>query len=364
PDLRRLGLHAPAPPLPGAVGEGTGARGQARRRAPVDRPWPALRQALPPRPPGGVRREGPPRVGGGGRRRQRVGELPRRAGGRRAVRSAGADRDLPVRPDRREESSLPAGVDPGRLRGQARRESVTLMRIAYLLESTELSGGVKVVLQQAEALARRGHRVTVVSPGPSPPWFSLAQARFERTSFRESRALAEADVRVATFWTTVAPALEAALGPVFHLCQGYEGAFSFYADRRGEIEDAYRAPTRKLAVSSSLAARLETLGFGPAQDIGQTFDSSGFFPVSEGGEDPNATPILLVVGVYEADVKGIGVALEGLRRCRERGGVFRLRRVSTHAAGDEEKSAGVVDEYHHALAPDRMPFAYRASDLF
>src|SRR5262249_60986491 len=49
---------------------------------------------------------------------------------------------------------------------------------------------------------------------------------------------------------------------------------------------------------------------------------------------------------------------------RERGGVFRLRRVSTHAAGDEEKSAGVVDEYHHALAPDRMPFAYRASDLF
>src|SRR5262249_6451017 len=75
----------------------------------------------------------------------------------------------------------------------------------------------------------------------------------------------------------------------------------------------------------------------------------------------NATPILLVVGVYEADVKGIGVALEGLRRCRERGGVFRLRRVSTHAAGDEEKSAGVVDEYHHALAPDRMPFAYPAS---
>jgi len=48
------------------------------------------------------------------------------------------------------------------------------MNIAYLLESTGLFGGVKVVLQQADALARRGHRVTVVSPEPAPEWFRLA----------------------------------------------------------------------------------------------------------------------------------------------------------------------------------------------
>ncbi|HKF45472.1 MAG TPA: glycosyltransferase family 4 protein [Thermoanaerobaculia bacterium] len=238
------------------------------------------------------------------------------------------------------------------------------MRVAYLLESTELSGGVKVVLQQAEALARRGHRVTVVSPGPLPPWFSLAQARFERSSFRESRALAEADVRVATFWTTVAPALDAALGPVFHLCQGYEGSFTFYADRRGEIEEAYRAPTRKLAVSSSLAARLNGLGFGPAESVGQAFDPAAFLPAPSNGGKPNDPPVVLVVGIYEADVKGIAVALEGLRLGRERGSVFRVRRVSTHAPGEAEKSAGVVDEYHQALPPSRMPFAYRSSDLF
>ncbi len=77
------------------------------------------------------------------------------------------------------------------------------MKIAYLLESTGLFGGVKVVLQQADALARRGHRVTVVSPEPAPEWFRLARARFERSSYRESPALAEAEVRVATFFRTV-----------------------------------------------------------------------------------------------------------------------------------------------------------------
>ena len=60
------------------------------------------------------------------------------------------------------------------------------MRIAYLLQSTELCGGVKVALAQAEALGRRGHRVTVVSPDARPEWFPLRSARFERSEFPRS----------------------------------------------------------------------------------------------------------------------------------------------------------------------------------
>jgi glycosyltransferase involved in cell wall biosynthesis len=73
---------------------------------------------------------------------------------------------------------------------------------------------------------------------------------------------------------------------------------------------------------------------------------------------------VLVVGPWEADVKGVGIALEGLRLWRQRGGVFRLVRVSTHAVSGEEKAAGLAGDYHHRLSPDRMPFAYRAADLF
>ena len=238
------------------------------------------------------------------------------------------------------------------------------LRIAYLLESTELSGGVKVVAQQAEALARRGHRVAVVSPGAPPRWFPLSRARFERSSFRESRELAEADIRVATFWTTVAPALDGARGPVFHLCQGYEGAFTFYAQQRQEIEDAYRASTRRLAVSKALASKLEDLGFGPVENVGQCFDGRDFFPAPESRAASNGAPAILLVGLYETDVKGIGIGLEGLRIWRERGGVFRLRRVSTHPLSIDEKATALPDEYHHDLSPRRMPFAYRASDVF
>jgi glycosyltransferase involved in cell wall biosynthesis len=238
------------------------------------------------------------------------------------------------------------------------------MKIAYLLESTDLSGGVKVVLQQAEALARRGHRASVVSPGPAPAWQPLSRARFERSSFRESRELAEADIRVATFWTTVAPALEGAIGPVFHLCQGYEGGFTFYSDRRGEIGQAYRAPARKLAVSETLARRLDSLGFGPAVNVGQTFDPRGFFPADLPRGRGQGPPAVLLVGPYEADVKGIAVALEGLRRWKAAGGEFRIVRVSTHPVSEEEKGSDLPEEFHHRLAPERMPYAYRACDIF
>jgi glycosyltransferase involved in cell wall biosynthesis len=236
------------------------------------------------------------------------------------------------------------------------------VRVAYLLESTELSGGAKVAFLQAEGLARRGHHVAIVSPEGRPDWFSLSRAHFERSAFRDSSELARADVRVATFWTTVAPALDGAKGPVFHLCQGYEGDFSFYAASRPAIEEAYRAPAVKLTVSGTLARRLDEKGFGPAVDVGQAFEPDGFAPGPE--RPPADPPVVLLVGAYEADVKGLPVAFAGLVLWRRRGGRFRVRRVSPFPAGEEEKSWGVVDEYHHRLLPERMPFAYRSSDLF
>jgi glycosyltransferase involved in cell wall biosynthesis len=170
------------------------------------------------------------------------------------------------------------------------------------------------------------------------------------------------EIRVATFWTTVAPALEGAAGPVFHLCQGYEGDFSFYAASRGAIEDAYHAPALKLTVSAALARVLEEKGFGPAVDVGQAFETNGFSPGPE--RPPGDPPVVLVVGPYEADVKGVAIALAGLSLWRRRGGTFRVRRVSPLPAGEEEKSWRVVDEYHHRIRPERMAFVYRASDVF
>lgn len=235
------------------------------------------------------------------------------------------------------------------------------MRIVYLLESTELCGGVKVVALQAEALARRGHSVAIVSPRPAERWLELGRVRTELSSFSESRELSSADVRIATFWTTAEPAFRGATGPVFHLCQGYEGDLDFYAPVRSRIEEAYSLPTHKLAISETLAEKLRRKGFEPVTFVGQAFDGSLFHP---GEIRSRARPTVLLVGQYEGIVKGIDVALEGLRIWRSKGGQFRLCRISTEPPAPAETEDDLIAEYHRSLDPSRMPFAYRDADLF
>ena len=236
------------------------------------------------------------------------------------------------------------------------------MRIAYLLESGELFGGAKVILMQAEALALRGHDVTVVCPGTAPGWFPLKKARLEQTPFVDSRALAQADIRVATLFRTVRPALENFRGPVFHLCQGYEAEIEFYREIRDEIRDIYLLPTFKLAVSRVLAERVAGFGFGPVIDVGQAFDATEFSP---GTERPAADPpVVLVVGPVEIEFKGVAIALRGLEIFRRRGGRFRLRRISYFPPSGMDSEFLAPNEFHHHIAPERMPSLYRASDAF
>jgi glycosyltransferase involved in cell wall biosynthesis len=236
------------------------------------------------------------------------------------------------------------------------------MKIAYLLESTELSGGAKVALQQAEDLARRGHAVTVVSPDSRPDWFALRRAAFESSPFAASPALRDAAAAVATFWTTVEPAIAGCRGRVFHLCQGYEGDFSVYASLRERIEAAYRRPAKKLVVARHLADVLRARGFGEAAVIGQCFEAETF---RVPGRRFDRRPLrVLVPGIGAGEIKGVREALEALAALRAAGIQFEAIRVSTEPPAAEEMRLRVTDEYHERVSPDRIPALLAGVDLF
>jgi glycosyltransferase involved in cell wall biosynthesis len=211
-------------------------------------------------------------------------------------------------------------------------------------------------------LARRGHSVTVVCPDPPPDWFDLGSARWEQSPFASSIALTRAEIRVATFWTTVEPAIAGAVGPVFHLCQGYEASFSFYAKDRDRIHAAYALPTRKLVVAPHLLEQLTRDGHSPLSLIGQVFEPAEF-PPSPGRRFDKDVPEVLVVGPLEADVKGIRETLEAVLAVRKRGGRFGLRRISTTPPSDEERALGIASRHDLSLSPVEMARAYQAADL-
>jgi glycosyltransferase involved in cell wall biosynthesis len=232
------------------------------------------------------------------------------------------------------------------------------MKIAYLLEYTELSGGVRVVLAQADALIARQHEVVIFTKDLPLTWrTSLAEWVYvddfhsiDATSF---------DAVVATFWTTVKPAYAIAGSRAVHLSQGYEGSFDFYAPVKDQIEAAYRLPIPKLVVSQHLTNVLRPFS-DKVTNVGQIVDA-GFFRLRPQAEH---LPLrLLIAGPSQVETKGIDVAYQAAMHARWYSGAFDIIRVSPYAPSREEPLDEVA-EFHVAINNEQMTRLMHSCDIY
>jgi len=233
------------------------------------------------------------------------------------------------------------------------------LSVVYLLEGTALFGGVKIVLHQAELMASRGHRVTVVSKGERPGWFPL-RAGFLQVPALEPQHFPPADVTVATFWTTIRAAAAVTSGTAAHYCQGFEAIYTHNTHEHGEILQAYRTPIPCLALSPHLAALVEEQFGRPARVVPPALAS---YWRPRWRRRPRRVPRMLVVHPFEIDWKGVATALEAVRILRAQGLVCRLVRLSQWPLSAGEKLLMEPDEFHHDLKPWEVAELVRGMDI-
>ena len=237
------------------------------------------------------------------------------------------------------------------------------MRIAYVLESLELSGGVKVVVEHAAGLAARGHDVVLVTRDGRHDWLDVRVPVREVAVF-DASTLPEADVHVATWFPTVAPVVRARRAErVFHFCQGYEAPHPHTLHRLEEIEEAYRQDVPKLLVSAHLLPLLEGRYPGPFHVLPQAIPARDFAPPDPERAQPRRPPVIGIVGPFEAPLKGIAVALRAVAKLRGEGRAVRLRRASARPLTQNERVLLSPDVYSHALPASAMPAWYHGLDL-
>ncbi len=231
------------------------------------------------------------------------------------------------------------------------------MKIAYLIEDTELAGGNRVAVAHADALIARGYEVTIITKGGPLTWRRSRAQWLHVSSFEEVDASAF-DFVVGTFWTTVAKAWELVERRAVHLCQGYEGAFSFYQEAKHFIDATYQLPIPKLVVSDRLTEIIR-----PFHDdvtwVGQIVDDDFFQPHGAGNE----TPRVLLVGPMQADVKGIDVAYDAVRHAHALGAKFELIRASQWPAAEKEP-VELASEFHVAIDTAAMARLFASSDVY
>jgi len=236
------------------------------------------------------------------------------------------------------------------------RRSVT---INYLLEDTALFGGVKVVLHHAELLRRLGHRVTVISRGPRPTWYPTGED-FRTVPGFSAEFVPEADLHVATFWTTVEAAAVLPSGQAVHFCQGFEAALEHNREDHPRILEAYSRVVPTWAVSPHLA-ELNRDRFGRPVKIVPPALEPYWRPRRRLG--PGRRPRVMVPHPFEFYMKGVDTALEAVRLLRERGTDLTLVRLSQWPLGEAERTLLAPDEFHHHLDPPDVAALLRSCDL-
>jgi glycosyltransferase involved in cell wall biosynthesis len=232
------------------------------------------------------------------------------------------------------------------------------MNIAYLLEDTNLAGGIRVAAAQADALIGRGHHVTLITTGAPLTW------RESRAEWQYVKSLDTVDAKpfdfvVGTFWTTLESTFAIAGNRAIHLCQGYEGSFAAYRDLKSDIDTAYRLPVPKITVSPHLVDICRQF-YDDATYIGQIVDAIFY---QQRSAVRATVPRVLLVGPAQADFKGIDVGYEAVRQARQRGACFDLVRVSQWGPAADE-AADLASEFHTALDTGAMARLIASCDIF
>ena len=231
------------------------------------------------------------------------------------------------------------------------------LRIAYLLEDTELSGGVRVQLAQADALIARGHRVRLVTKGLPLTWRNSRAEWVYVDNFQQYDAH-EDDFVIGTFWTTVEPAWNLACERAVHLSQGYEGAFTAYQDIKPQIDAAYRLPIPKLIVTRSLIPVLQQFT-GDITCVGQIVDEEFYRSRVPAENEPMR---VLLSGQSQADMKGIHEGYGAVAHARWFHQKFDLIRVSPWTPSRDEPLDS-VQEFHVALSTPEMTRLMHSCDV-
>jgi glycosyltransferase involved in cell wall biosynthesis len=221
------------------------------------------------------------------------------------------------------------------------------VRVNYLLEDTALFGGVKVPLHHANLMQRRGHDVRVISRGTAPDWYRVEPPFFTVPEF-DADSVPEADLNIATFWTTIAPTMRLPTGQAVHYCQGFEASYTHNVDDHPQILNVYAQRLPAFAVSPHLAVLINERFGRPARVVRPALE--GIWRPRR-RRRPNEPPRVLVMGPFEIDWKGVVTALEAVRRLRAEDFDLRLVRVSQWPLTDDEIEIVAPDEFHCHLAP-------------
>ena len=248
------------------------------------------------------------------------------------------------------------------LKGFSRSQSRKLL-ITIITPGTDLSGGVKVIFEYCNRLAKLGHIVNLVTmQGEYPDWFKLEPAiRFIKSDYDIARLvsdLPDADVVFATLWLTayMVNGLPASKGRKFYLVQSYESATLATPEH---ADPTYTLPLRKIAVSSWLVRLMRERFSEEATLIRNAYDPAVFYSEPSQRLDFPSEEIRVGMLYYQEERKGGADGMAAFLLAREK-----YPNMKLILFGQRPADSAIYDEIYENISGDDVRRYYNSLDLF
>lgn len=196
------------------------------------------------------------------------------------------------------------------------------LEITYIMVWTKVCGGSKIILEYANRLAKKGHKINIVTYDEYPDWYELSdKINFVKVPENEDieKYIPNSDVVVPTSWKCIRKAIKANKGPVAFFEQG--GSHLFEIDRLSEIKrkvvyDRMQLPPFIYTVSKYSAEKIEEIYGKSSSIIYNALESKIFYPREKERNEKETS--ITIVGSEDFKFKNVGEVLEVITELKEK----------------------------------------------
>lgn len=206
------------------------------------------------------------------------------------------------------------------------------LNITYVMTWTGVCGGSKIILEHANRLTEREHKVTLISHDEKPKWFKLN----EKVDFIQvpwNDVLCEAipkntDVIIATYWREIYECVEQKIAPVIYFEQGDYHLFDLEKldDRTfNYIEKQLKTINFIYTVSNFAKEKLNEIYNAEAIVIPNAVDNNVFYYKPH---IKNDVPNITIIGSEGATFKRIQNILDAIKIIEKKGHKIELNWIT------------------------------------
>lgn len=241
------------------------------------------------------------------------------------------------------------------------------LTVGYFLPHKNLTGGLKMLLEQMKHLRERGHKIYAFYKGDNedsalPSWINFQVDKEIMVPKGQSflSYIRECDVGVAG-WIDQMEELARADIPIVYWEQGNEYLFGDQLDYnvRAYLQHYYKQPIAITSVSPTISKILFTRFGRKTSVIPNGVDTDFYFP----GQRPNEN-IIMLVGNPNLRFKGFDVAIKTLIRLWQLGHSFKVRWVCQVKPSLDQVPFPFPIEYVVMPTQEELAEYYRQSDIF